>query len=39
VEGFGVSGLLGPRAEILSRAEGIAAMTRFDLSDTSRILR
>jgi sugar/nucleoside kinase (ribokinase family) len=40
VEGFGVSGLLrATREEILSRAEGIAAMTRFDLSDTSRILR
>lgn len=40
VEGFGVSGLLrATRDEILSRAEGIAAMTRFDLSDTSRILR
>lgn len=40
VEGFGVNGLLrATREEILSRAEGIAAMTRFDLSDTSRILR
>ncbi len=40
VEGFGVTGLLrATREEILSRAEGIAAMTRFDLSDTSRILR
>ncbi|MGH7680908.1 MAG: PfkB family carbohydrate kinase [Candidatus Eiseniibacteriota bacterium] len=40
VEGFGVTGLLNATREaILSRAEGIAAMTRFDLSDTSRILR
>jgi len=40
VEGFGVNGLLrATREAILSRAEGIAAMTRFDLSDTSRILR
>ncbi len=40
VEGFGVSGLLrASRDAILSRAQAIASMTRFDLSDTSRILR
>jgi len=40
VEGFGVTGLLrASREAILDRAEGIAGMTQFDLSDTSRILR
>jgi hypothetical protein len=40
VEGFGVSGLLrASREVILSRAEAIESMTRFDLSDTARILR
>jgi len=40
VEGFGVKGLLrAGRAAILSRAEEIEAMSRFDLSDTARILR
>ena len=40
VEGFGVTGLLrASRAAILDRAEGIASMSRFDLSDTARILR
>ena len=40
VEGFGVLGLLrAEREEILRRASQIASMTRFDLIDTSRILR
>ena len=40
VEGFGVLGLRrAEREEILRRASEIAAMTRFDLVDTSRILR
>jgi sugar/nucleoside kinase (ribokinase family) len=40
VEGFGVKGLLrASREGILRRADGIASMTRFDLSDTARILR
>ena len=40
VEDFGVVGLLrASREAILSRAEAIAAMTQFDLSDTARILR
>ena len=40
VEGFGVLGLRrAERDEILRRASEIASMTRFDLVDTSRILR
>jgi sugar/nucleoside kinase (ribokinase family) len=40
VEGFGVSGLArATRESILERAEAISAMTRFNLIDTSRILR
>ncbi len=40
VEGFGVSGLAhANRDAILARAEAIADMTRFSLSDTARILR
>jgi sugar/nucleoside kinase (ribokinase family) len=40
VEGFGVSGLQrAEREQILRRAEEIAAMTRFNLLDTARILR
>jgi sugar/nucleoside kinase (ribokinase family) len=39
VEGFGVTGLLrASREAILERAGGIASMSRFDLSDTARIL-
>lgn len=40
VEGFGVTGLLrASRDAILDRAGEIASMSRFDLSDTARILR
>ncbi len=40
VEGFGVSGILrAGREAILSRADEIATMSRFDLADTARILR
>lgn len=40
VEGFGVTGLQrASRESILSRAEEIAAMTRFNLPDSSRIIR
>jgi sugar/nucleoside kinase (ribokinase family) len=40
VEGFGVTGLARvTRESILQRAELIAEMTRFNLSDTARILR
>jgi sugar/nucleoside kinase (ribokinase family) len=40
VEGFGVTGLARvTRESILARAEAIAEMTRFNLSDTARILR
>jgi sugar/nucleoside kinase (ribokinase family) len=40
VEGFGVGGLLRARRDaILDRADGIGAMTRFNLKDTARILR
>ena len=40
VEGFGVAGLArAGRDAILERAEAIATMTRFNLSDTARILR
>lgn len=40
VEGFGVTGLARvTRESILERAESIAEMTRFNLSDTARILR
>ena len=40
VEGFGVSGLArADRDSILARAEGISDMTKFNLSDTARILR
>ena len=39
-EGFGVTGLARvTRESILGRAEAIADMTRFSLSDTARILR
>jgi sugar/nucleoside kinase (ribokinase family) len=40
VEGFGVSGLAhADRDSILARAEAISDMTKFNLSDTARILR
>jgi len=40
VEGFGVSGLAhADRNSILARAEAISDMTKFNLSDTARILR
>jgi len=40
VEGFGVSGLArAARDSILARAEAISDMTKFNLSDTARILR
>jgi sugar/nucleoside kinase (ribokinase family) len=40
VEGFGVSGLAhAGRDSILARAEAISDMTKFNLSDTARILR
>jgi len=40
VEGFGVTGLARvTRESILERAEAIAEMTQFNLSDTARILR
>jgi sugar/nucleoside kinase (ribokinase family) len=40
VEGFGVSGLArADRDSILARAEAISDMTKFNLSDTARILK
>ena len=40
VEGFGVSGLSrADRDSILARAEAISDMTKFNLSDTARILK
>lgn len=40
VEGFGVEGLArASRDSILARAEAISDMTKFNLSDTARILR
>jgi sugar/nucleoside kinase (ribokinase family) len=40
VEGFGVTGLLRvEREEILRRTEAVHRMTRFNLDDTSRLLR
>jgi sugar/nucleoside kinase (ribokinase family) len=40
VEGFGVSGLVrAGRDSILARAEAISDMTKFNLSDTARILK